>query len=52
MVADGEFGRMACLKGRSITSVSIEEATRDLKLVDPSGEIVQTAEALGIMMGN
>jgi len=51
MVADGEFGRMACLKGRSITSVSIEEATRSLKLVDPNGEIVQTAEDLGIMMG-
>jgi 6-phosphofructokinase 1 len=52
MVADGEFGRMACLKGRSITSVSIEEATRDLKLVDPGGEIVQAAEDLGIMMGS
>jgi len=51
MVVDGEFGRMACLKGRIITSVSIEEATRDLKLVDPEGEIVRTAEDLGIMMG-
>jgi 6-phosphofructokinase 1 len=51
MVADGEFGRMACLKGRIITSVSIEEATRDLKLVDPDGEIVRTAEDLGIMVG-
>jgi 6-phosphofructokinase 1 len=51
MVAAGEFGRMACLKGRSITSVSIEDATRDLKLVDPDGEIVRTAEDLGIMVG-
>lgn len=51
MVADGEFGRMACLKGRRITSVTIEEATRDLKLVDPDGEIVHTAEDLGIMLG-
>ena len=51
MVADGEFGRMACLKGRSISSVSIEEATRELKLVDPNGEIVQAAEDLGIMVG-
>ena len=51
MVADGEFGRMACLKGRSITSVSIEAATRELKLVDPDGEIVRTAEDLGIMVG-
>jgi 6-phosphofructokinase 1 len=51
MVLDGEFGRMACLKGRSITSVSIAEATRELKLVDPDGEIVTAAEDLGIMMG-
>jgi 6-phosphofructokinase len=51
MVADGEFGCMACLKGRTITSVTIESATRDLKLVDPDGEIVRTAEDLGIMVG-
>ncbi|KAB0670540.1 6-phosphofructokinase [Oryzomonas sagensis] len=51
MVAAGEFGRMACLKGRAITSVPIEDAVRDLKLVDPTGEIVQTAEELGIMLG-
>jgi len=51
MVADGEFGRMACLKGRSIISVPIEDATRDLKLVDPEGEIVRSAEDLGIMVG-
>jgi ATP-dependent phosphofructokinase / diphosphate-dependent phosphofructokinase len=51
MIANGEFGRMACLKGRCVTSVAIEEATRDLKLVDPDGEIVHTAEDLGIMVG-
>ena len=51
MVADGEFGHMACLKGRTVSSVTIESATRDLKLVDPAGEIVRTAEDLGIMVG-
>lgn len=51
MVADGEFGRMACLRGRSILSVPIEDATRELKLVDPDGEIVRAAEDLGIMLG-
>jgi 6-phosphofructokinase 1 len=51
MVKDGEFGRMACLKGRSITSVTIEEATCQLKLVNPDGEIVRTAEDLGIVLG-
>lgn len=51
MVAAGEFGRMACLRGRKIDSVPIEDATSDLKLVDPEGEIVQAARDLGIMMG-
>jgi 6-phosphofructokinase 1 len=51
MVAAGEFGRMACLRGRTIISVPLEDATRDLKLVDPEGEIVRTAEDLGIMLG-
>ena len=51
MVATVEFGRMACLKGRNIISVPLEDATRDLKLVDTEGEIVRTAEDLGIMLG-
>lgn len=51
MIADGEFGRMACLRGRSIVSTSIEEATRELNLVDPEGEIVKTAMDLGIILG-
>lgn len=51
MVANREFGRMACLKGCRITSVDIGEAIRELKLVDPDGEIVRSAEDLGIMTG-
>jgi ATP-dependent phosphofructokinase / diphosphate-dependent phosphofructokinase len=45
------FGQMACLKGRRITSVPIEDAIRSLNLIDPSGEMVRHAEALGIMLG-
>jgi len=51
MVAAGEFGRMACLRGTSILSVDIEEAVRQPHLVDPEGELVRHAECLGIMMG-
>lgn len=51
MVAAGEFGQMACLRGRNIDTVSIEDATSELNLVDPEGEIVHTAEDIGIMMG-
>jgi 6-phosphofructokinase 1 len=52
MVAAGEFGQMACLHGRHIETVAIEEAVRELKLVDPDGEIARTAEDLGIMLGH
>jgi 6-phosphofructokinase 1 len=51
MIEDGEFGKMACLRGRNIGSVPIEDAIKELKLVDPDGEIVRAAEDLGIMLG-
>lgn len=51
MVAAGEFGQMACLRGRCIGTVPIEYAVRDLNLVDPEGEIVRSAEDIGIMLG-
>jgi 6-phosphofructokinase 1 len=51
MIENGEFGRMASLRGTSIRSVSIEKAVRRLKLVSPRGEMVRAAEELGIMLG-
>ncbi|MDD2582473.1 MAG: 6-phosphofructokinase [Desulfuromonadaceae bacterium] len=51
MIAAGEFGRMVSLQGRNLGTVSIEDAARELNLVDPEGEIVHTAEDMGIMMG-
>jgi ATP-dependent phosphofructokinase / diphosphate-dependent phosphofructokinase len=51
LIETGTFGHMACLKGRHITSVPIEDAIRALNLIDPCGEMVRHAEALGIMLG-
>lgn len=51
LVAAGQFGQMVALQGRKIVGVPIIDATRDLKQVDPGGEIVRTAESLGIMLG-
>jgi ATP-dependent phosphofructokinase / diphosphate-dependent phosphofructokinase len=51
LIEAGAFGQMVCLKGRQITSVPIEDAVRSLKLIDPAGEMVRHAEALGIMLG-
>jgi len=35
LVRDGQWGRMAALHGDRIVSVSLEEATKSLHLVDP-----------------
>lgn len=51
LLEDGNFGQMACLKGREIRSVPIERAIRKLKLVNASGEMVTCAEELGIALG-
>lgn len=51
LIESGSFGQMACLKGRHISSVPIEDAIRTLNLIDPEGQMVRHAEALGIMLG-
>lgn len=51
LIAKQQYGRMVALKGRSVEDVEIAQAVSRLNLVDPSGELVATAEALGIMVG-
>ncbi len=51
MVMNREFGRMACLKTPHIRSENITEAVSKFKEVDPDGQVVTTAEAIGICFG-
>ncbi len=51
LVKKKEFGKMVCLQGRQVESVSIDEAVGQLKLVDPNGQMVRTAEQTGIEFG-
>lgn len=51
LVKEGGFGKMVCLKTPSIDSVALQEAVKELKSVPPHGDLVQTAEALGISLG-
>jgi len=39
------------LKGKTVTDVEIDAAIAHLNCVDPNGELVSTAEALGISFG-
>ncbi len=52
LIAGGEFGRMVCLKGDSVRSVDIAEAIGVTKLVNPQGELVEAARAIGISFGD
>lgn len=50
-IALGHYGHMVCLKGNKIVCKKIKQAIENIKLVDPEGQLVKTAEALGITMG-
>jgi 6-phosphofructokinase 1 len=52
MIAAGEFGRMVAYQGANVGSVPITDAIGRLKTVVPSGNLIRTARALGISMGD
>jgi 6-phosphofructokinase 1 len=52
LIAAGDFGKMVCLQQESIRSVAIADAVGKLKTVDPQGEIVRAARAIGIGFGD
>ena len=51
MAAEGPWGRMAALHGQELVSVPLDEAVKQLKKVDPQGELVKAAQAVGICFG-
>jgi len=52
LLADGGFGKMGCLRGERIEAVDIAQAIGKLKTVDPNGQFVQMAKAIGISFGD
>lgn len=50
-VADGAFGSMVALQTPNIGRVSINEAIAVPRRVDPAGQLVEAARAIGIEMG-
>ena len=51
LVKAGRWGEMACIRNGKTGGVSIEEAVKTYRIVDPKGELVQTARAVGIEIG-
>ena len=52
LIEKGTFGHMVSYDAYKVGSVPIEEAVHQLRLVDPEGEMVDTARALGICFGD
>jgi len=52
LIAQGGFGKMVCLRGQQIEAVEIADAIGQMKRVDPHGELVRTARAIGICFGD
>jgi 6-phosphofructokinase 1 len=52
LIAAGGFGKMVCLQQECIRAVTIADAVGKMKTVDPNGEIVQAARAIGISFGD
>lgn len=51
LLATEQYAHMVALKGTEIQAVPLESAIKQLKRVDPNGELVQSAESVGISFG-
>jgi 6-phosphofructokinase 1 len=52
LVVEERFGEMICFHPPRMTSVPIREAVHQIRQVDPQGDAVQAARALGISFGD
>ena len=51
LIAEGKFGHVAALDNGKLVAKPIEKAIKKLKLIDPTGELVRTAQNIGIELG-
>jgi 6-phosphofructokinase 1 len=51
-VAEGKWGHMVALQSPHIVTIPFEEALREPKRVDPAHDVVRTARATGISLGD
>jgi ATP-dependent phosphofructokinase / diphosphate-dependent phosphofructokinase len=52
LIAEGSFGRMVALRAGQVIGVDVSEAIGHLKSVQPDGQLVRTARAIGIGFGD
>ena len=52
LASAGQWGQMVSLRGTQFSQVAIEDAVRQPRRVDPNGEEVRTARAVGMSFGD
>jgi len=52
LIDAGDFGKMVAWQGSQVSAINISDAVGRLKTVRPDGNIIRTAQALGIALGN
>src|SRR5579863_6073848 len=52
LIAEGGFGKMVALRCSQVVAVDVAEAIGHLKSVQPEGQLVRTARAIGIGFGD
>jgi ATP-dependent phosphofructokinase / diphosphate-dependent phosphofructokinase len=52
LVVEGKFGEMVAFRNNKVTSVSLEEATKDYNFVDKNSDMVRAAKGLGTSFGD
>jgi ATP-dependent phosphofructokinase / diphosphate-dependent phosphofructokinase len=52
LIAAGDFGKMVAFTGPQIGAIKISDAIGSVKTVNPDGNLVRTARALGICFGD
>jgi len=52
LIARGGFGKMVALRGSKVVHVDVADAIGQAKRVDPEGELVRAARAIGIHFGD
>ncbi len=52
LATEGKFGQMVSYQSYHVGSVSIKEAVKKLRLVEPTSEVVTAARAIGVCFGD
>jgi 6-phosphofructokinase 1 len=51
LIRDGRYGEVAALRSGEVVSAPLAQAVAKLKRIDPAGELVRSARALGVELG-